>query len=261
MMRESRPRLGGRERHGHARYRLERLGVARHERRVLGVEPHKPPRGESGARLVEAVVEAQLDDVVARRVPAVAVPREARHPVRAEEPHPRRERVGGHDRAALADREVLVREDAEAAGAAERADMAATEKRARRVGRVLEQHEPVALRERPQRLDAARVTSVGHRHDPACAVGHRRLGAIGGQPGRGERLDVGEDRRSARVADGVDAGDDVSVGTITSSRVRSPRRRTSDGGRRCSWDRERVAGAGVRRELLRLRAMLSQPDG
>src|SRR5438874_370336 len=43
-------------------------------------EPHRRPR------LVEPVVETELDDVVAGGVSAMAVPRRRRHPVRAKEP-------------------------------------------------------------------------------------------------------------------------------------------------------------------------------
>ena len=78
------------ERELEARQLQQPLAVGADERpagadRLL--EAADPAEAERGARLVEAVVEADVDDVVGGVVSAVAVPGAARHRVRAQQPH------------------------------------------------------------------------------------------------------------------------------------------------------------------------------
>jgi hypothetical protein len=87
---------------------------------ILLLEPAQAPLGERGPRLIEAIVEAAYNDVVAHGVAMVAVPRQRRHPVGAHEPHAVRQRLVVGDRCtAFADREVRVGEEAERTGESE----------------------------------------------------------------------------------------------------------------------------------------------
>ncbi len=143
--------------------RLDALGQAR-----------QAAQPERGARLVQAIVEADVDHVVGGIVAAVAVPRAARHRVRAEQPHALGQPlVGARDHAALAHAQLLLGEEAESAELADRADLApaVVHARADRLGAVLDQHEPVLVAQRPQRGHVGRIAAEVHRHDRARARG------------------------------------------------------------------------------------------
>ena len=139
----------------------------------------------------------------------MAIPRQGRHPVRAQEAQARRDvGIAADDHAALADREILVREEAVRTGPSERADVASVQPRSERVRGILEQQEPVLLRERGERLGLAGMTAVGHAHDRLRA--RRDAGAHRGgiQPRLGQADDVGEHRGGARVRDRIRGGDE-----------------------------------------------------
>jgi hypothetical protein len=116
-------------------------GVQLGATRVLLVEPLEPMHAERGARIVEAKVEPQLDDVVAAGVAAVLVPAQRGHPVRPQAPDP----LG----------QVLVGEEAERGGVAERADVPRADPGADGVRGVLQEQQPVAAGELAERLDLA----------------------------------------------------------------------------------------------------------
>ena len=67
-----------------------RRGPPRGARSISPRHLRQPREAERGARLVEPEVEADVDHVVGVLVAAVAVPRPARHRVRAQQPHARR---------------------------------------------------------------------------------------------------------------------------------------------------------------------------
>ena len=138
---------------GHVREQLTVGGVDLRALRVLVVEPRQAADGERRARLVDPVVAAERDDVVAGRVTLMPLPGERGHPVRSQQLQALcRLVVAAHDHAALADREILVREEAVGAREPERAGMLVADARAERVRCVLEQHESVLGCQRAQAL-------------------------------------------------------------------------------------------------------------
>ena len=192
---------------------MQRLAVASRDLCPAGVlrrqapelnEPHRRPQ------LVEAVVEAGEEHVVARGVPAVARPRERRHPVRAQEPkllgHPG---VVRDDHPSLAHRHVLVREEAEAADEPESAAPLATPRSPRRMGGILDHEEVVPAGDLPHGLHVAGETAVvedddGLRPGPDRGFEVRRVEV---EVVRAD--DVAEDRRRTRVRDRVRGGHEV----------------------------------------------------
>ncbi len=129
------------------------------------VEPAQAAEPERGAGLVDAVVEADVDDVVGGVVAAVAVPGAAGHGVGAQQSHPLRQPVlGGAHHAALADAQLLLGEEAERSQLADRADLAAgvVDAGADRLGAVLDQHQPVLVAKPPQRDHVGRVSAEVH---------------------------------------------------------------------------------------------------
>ena len=139
-------------------------------------------QSERGPRLVEAEVEADVDHVVGGIVTAVAVPGAARHGVGAKQPDALVERlVGAADHAALADAQLLLGEEAEAAQLADGADLAAAvvDAGADRLGAVLDQDEPVLVAELSQREHLGRIAAEVHGDDRARAGVMRRATSSG----------------------------------------------------------------------------------
>ena len=201
------------ERHHEPTLPVERLAVAGDDassRRVLSGQQLQLLRPDGCPHLVEPVVEPREDDVVVGRMPALAVPRERRHSVRPEQPKLLGEAIIVRDEhAALSDRQVLVREEAETPDVAEGAAHAATEARPGRVRRVLDDRQPPRAGERPHRVHVARVARVVERDDRLRAVAERRLdvGWIEIRLIRSEN--VAEDGLGSRVHDRVRGGDEV----------------------------------------------------
>ncbi len=94
------------------------------------------------------------------------VPRHRRHPVRAKKPRLLSRLLVSKDRhASFAGRQVLVGEEAEAAGVAEAAARHAVEFRAEGMCSVLDYEQPVFLRGRLDRRHIDRGAAVVHDHD------------------------------------------------------------------------------------------------
>ena len=221
--------------------------------RVLGVEPREPAARQRGARLVDPVVEAEVDDVVAGGVSAVAVPGQRRHAVRAQQPYSVRERVVvGDDHPALADREVLVREEAERAGERRRCRAGgrrgASRRRARRPraargrGRASDRGELAQPRPDGRRRSIVMI-ALRARRDRGLD-GARRTATAPSMPAI-----VGEDRRGAACSgSALTVATKVSDGTIdlvARPEARGEAREVQRGG--AVGDRERVAGAACMR--------------
>jgi hypothetical protein len=90
----------------------------------------EPTQGQRRTRVVKPIVEPRFVHVVPGGVAAVLVPNQARHLVGTQAPHAGGDLsvVGGHH-PALADREVLIREDAECGDVTDRADVAVADPR------------------------------------------------------------------------------------------------------------------------------------
>ena len=192
---------------------VERLAVARSDprpARVLLGQPSQLHGPDGRPNLVEAVVEARQHDVVARGVPAVAIPGERRHAVRAQKPQSRCQLlVVGDEHAALADRQVLVREEAEAADVAERAAHATAQACPRRVGRVLDDGEAVTLCDLVERGHVAGETGVMQDNHRLRLLRNRRLHICRIEVQFLGADDVAENRLGAGVLDRVRRGDEV----------------------------------------------------
>src|SRR6185437_7203737 len=107
---------------------------------VVVIEPREPAEAERRARLVHPVVVTERDDVVARGVTLVALPRQRCHSVRAQKTRAcGRLVVAAYDHPTLADGEILVREEAVGAREPERARVLVPDPRAERMRAVLEQ--------------------------------------------------------------------------------------------------------------------------
>ncbi len=128
-----------------SRYRRTCASLRRRSRRQAGQLHDRERR----AQLVEAVVETGLDYVVRARMTlcrchvSVVIPCERSR--RAD----LRSRRRGDDHPAFADGQVLVREEAEAADGAERAEGTSLPARAGRMGRILDDRYPVTVATSP----------------------------------------------------------------------------------------------------------------
>ena len=140
----------------------------------------------------------------------MTVPAQRRHAVRAQQPDARRDLVVvGDDHAPLADREVLVREEAERAGQARASRGAARRTRDPAAWAASSSStSPCSARERGERGDRPGMAAVGHGHDRLGARADRRGDGLGVEPGLVRAHDVGEHRRGAGVGDGVGRGDE-----------------------------------------------------
>ena len=128
---------------------VEQSGVQRDElgaRRVALGKPLELHQRHGRSYLIEAVVQAVLQHVVAVGVASVTVPRQRRHPVRAEEAGAGGDlSVSRDEHPALADRHVLVREEAEAPNYAEGSARLAADRSAWCVRGVFDQDEVATL--------------------------------------------------------------------------------------------------------------------
>ena len=115
--------------------------------------------------------------------------------------------VVGRDHAALARRHLLVGVEGEDRRGARAADLAAAVLAADGLAGVLDDRQPVLLRDRAERVHVARVAEDVHWEDGPCA--RRDRGLDGGRVEHvGLGIDVGEDRRRALVEDAVGRGDE-----------------------------------------------------
>ena len=146
-----RGRVAGAGRRRAARDAVERgaiRGIQLASTPVLRIQPVEPPHPERGSRLVEPVVVTERHHVVTRGVAPVPVPRERGHAMGAQEPDACGELlVGGGDHPAFADRQVLVREEAERGGEPEAADLTAVDAGPERVCGILKKKEVALLRQ------------------------------------------------------------------------------------------------------------------
>jgi hypothetical protein len=230
----------------------EPLAIAVHQLAATGdvvLEPPKP-RGEQGCpRLVHAVVVAEPDDVVARRVASVTVPGAGRHRVRAQAPHAGRDLVVvGGEQAALAAGEHLVREEAEGPGEPVGPELAllADRRGAGAVRGVLDERDASAVAEGAQRRDVRGVAREVHRADRLGAGGDAARDVLGVEAEVVDALDLREDRlrpavaRRGRGRDKRDGGDDHLVaGPDARGEVGQVERRGA------AREGDRVAGAQV----------------
>ena len=142
------------------------LAVAEHQLAAagdIGLEDFEPGVQERGARLVEPVVEAEADDVIAGGMAAVAIPGPGGHRVRAGAAGVGRDvGVARREQPALAAGEDLVREEAERTCEPQRAELAveAGRRGVRSVRRILDQRQPVRVAQLAQRRHRRRVAAV-----------------------------------------------------------------------------------------------------
>ena len=173
-------------------------------------QPRQPRHPERRARLVEAVVVAEVDHVVRGRVAGVAIPGARRHRVGAEGAHSRRELiVGGQDRAALADAELLLREEREAAEPTRGTRLPSWPKLGPDGLRgVFDQRDPARLAELGHGTEIHRVPAQVHRDDRARARPEAALdgGRVEVRADRG--LDVAQHGPGAGVSDSIRRGDE-----------------------------------------------------
>ncbi len=202
-----------RERHLDPGGAVERRPVLLNEAPAGCVVLREPPQLDEPDRradLVEAVVEAVLDHVVAVRVAAVTVPRQRRHPVRAQQADALGERVVVRDEhPALARWQVLVREEAEAADVAERPARLPLPACAERVRSVFDHGEPMAVRELEDRFDVAGMAAVMEDDDRARRRRDRSLDVVDVEVQVVRPADVAEHRPRPNVHDRVGGGDEV----------------------------------------------------
>ena len=130
----------------------EALAVGPHDRAPSGdalLQPLQAAQSQRRSRLVEAVVEADVDDVVvAGSWPWWRSQVLLRHRVRAQQAHAVGEAlIGRRDHAALAHAQLLLGEEAERSELSDGADLAAgvVEAGADRLGAVLDQDQPVLV--------------------------------------------------------------------------------------------------------------------
>jgi hypothetical protein len=161
------------------------------------------------ADVVESVVVAREENVVRARVAPMTVPGERRHPVRPEQPHaPREVVVVGDDHPALADWQVFVREEAEAAERAQRSAGLAAHGRADGVGCVLDDDDSARCGDLQDRIDRTREAAVVQGHDCLRSRCDRRfdVGGIEVEVVRPE--DVAEDWSRPHMPNRVRDGDE-----------------------------------------------------
>ncbi len=112
----------------------------------LVAEASEARADDRGPQVVEAIVEADLDDVVAHCGAAMAVHGGSRHALRAQAPHPLGDFVGvGAEGTALPHAEHLVREEREASGEAVGAELLVAVVRPGGVGGVLDQRQAAPI--------------------------------------------------------------------------------------------------------------------
>jgi hypothetical protein len=177
----------------------------------IGLERVEPGVQERGARLVEPVVEAEADDVVARGMTAVAIPGAGRHRMRARAAGKRRDvGVAGREQPALAACEDLVREEAERAREPQCAELAAQpgRRRAGRVRRILDQRQASLPAQLAQRCQCGRVAAVVDGAHGLRAWRDAPLHVRGIDPEVVRAGDVGQHRRCAAVAHRRGGGDE-----------------------------------------------------
>ena len=157
--------------------------------------------------------------------------------------------VGGGDHPAFADRQVLVREEAERRGEPEAADLTAVDAGPERVRGILKKKEVALLRQPRDGSELAGMSAVAHVENRACRRPDRLRTRTVRHPGLERARDVDEDRRRADVAHRVDSGDEGERGD--EDLVARP----EPGGeahqvqcRGAARDRARVRDADVRRE-------------
>ena len=168
---------------------------------VLRIQPVEPPHPERGSRLVEPVVVTERHYVVTRGVAPVPVPRERGHAMGAQEPDACGELlVGGGDHPAFADRQVLVREEAERRGEPEAADLTAVDAGPERVRGILKKKEVALLRQPRDGSELTGMSAVAHVENRACRRPDRLRTRTVRHPGLERARDVDEDRRRADVA-------------------------------------------------------------
>ncbi len=194
------------------------VGHGRRQQRPIGLVEQRPPPvvlGQPGQlrpadgrpNLVDAIVVAGGDNVVAEGVAAMAIPGESGHAVGTQQPQPLGQAVvAGRHHAALTGGHVLVSEEAEAADAAPCAQRAAVERRAGGVGHIFDNVQPVAFGQGQQGGHVGGVAAVVDdderprvRRDARRHVGRRQAQVVGA-------ADVGEDGRGPGVAHGVGRG-------------------------------------------------------
>jgi len=158
---------------------------------------------------VDAVVVAQLDDVVGVSVAGVPIISKGGHAVRAQEFEPGSEFLGmGGEHAAFSRSQVFVGEEGEAADIAPGAKGFALQAGSRTVSGVFDDVEVVLTGEIEDGRHIAGITAVVHDDDGFGARGD--AGRNGGR-GDGEVVgagDIGEDNAGAGVEDGVGGGDE-----------------------------------------------------
>src|SRR6185436_6553621 len=164
-------------------------------RSVLRLHPRKLDEADRRANLVETVVEPRLEDVVRVGMASMTIPCERCHAVRAEQPDPVGELwVIGHNEPALTGWQILVREKAEAADAADRSALAAAPDCPGSMRGVLDDRQPVPLGDLQDRLHVARIAPVMQDDERLRRRSDRRLEIDGGQIEVGTAADVAEIR-------------------------------------------------------------------
>ncbi len=148
---------------------------------VVGSQFVELGQSESGAQLVDAVVVAQIDDIVGMGVAVVAVPGQAGHAMGAQQAHFFSQIVAVRDEhAALAGGEVLVGEEAEAADVTPGAEVATVQPGPGGVGGVFDDGQVVA---------PGNVEDLGHAAGIAAVVDDQDgFGARGNAAARSTRV-------------------------------------------------------------------------
>ena len=152
--------------------------------------------------------------------------------------------VVGHDHAAVAARDRLELVEAERAGRPEAADAAALVGRAEGLGAVLDERDAVTVGDRLELVDPGRAAE--HVDDQDAGRARRDLRLDVGRIEIEGLVDLGQDRRRARVHDRGDRGDvrearddDLVAGADAQAEERDPQR-----GRAAAVEGERVLHAG-----------------
>ncbi len=230
--------------------------------RDLRVQALDPAQPERSVGLVHPVVEADVGDVVAEPVALVALPGDRAHRVRAQ-----RAGLGelllilGDDRAPLADRELLLGEEAEAADLTHRPDRLGVRPGggADRLGAVLDQHDAALVADLAQHLDRGRVSPEVDRDHRLGPRADQRPHLLGVEVGIERRDRVGEDDVAAAMLDHVGVGDEAEGGDddlVTRADAGDPTGEMKGSG--TAADRDRLLGAGNSRDLA-LEALRPRP--
>ena len=193
---------------------VEQLAVARDQLAPafdLRAQASEARPDDRRAQVVEAVVEADLDHVVAHGGAAMAVHGRRGHPLRAQAADPLGDLVGvGAERAALPHAQDLVRKEREAAGQAVGAELLRAVVGPGSVGGVLDQGQAPALAELGEIGDLDRIARPVDRDHGLGALGDERLDRfrVHVQVVALATDDVAEDGPGAAVADGVGGRDE-----------------------------------------------------